>query len=222
MPMKRRYRRKRRYRKKGGKVAKTAYKALALAKTVTRQIEYKYHGNQPSRTLTTLGSVDDLTGIAEGDSSLQRTGLKITPTSLLMKIRVRHGNDGGSPPILDPQGCLSRIIVVRDMQQEADTPPAVTDLLISGTSLVMSPYNRLIRNRFEVLFDKTYKTNPNASNSVIYDTAYLKLSSKRPVYFNGASSTDIQKNGIYMFQVCDDAVYTPSTYIWWRLRFADL
>lgn len=222
MPMKRKYRRKRRYRKKGSKVAKTAYKALALAKTMRRQVEYKFHGNQPSRVLTTLGSVDNLNLIPEGDSSIQRTGLKISPTSLLLKIRIRHGDDGSVPPILDPRGVLSRIIVVRDTQQESDTAPAVTDLLVSGTSLVMSPYNRLYRNRFEVLMDKTYKTCPNASNTVIYDSQYLKLSSKRPIYYNGGAQTDIQKNGLYMFMLCDDAVYTPTAYVWWRMRFADL
>lgn len=222
MPYKRRYRRKRNYRKKGGKVAKMASKALTLAKTLRRQVEYKFHANQPARTLTTVGAVDDLCQIAEGDSSLQRTGLKISPTSLFMKIRIRHGNDGATPPVLDPQGCLSRIIVVRDLQQEPDAPPVVNDLLIAGTNLVMSPYQRLVRNRFEILFDKTYKTSPNASNSVVYDTKYLKLSSKRPIYYNGSAATDIQKNGIYMFQLCDDAVYTPTSYIWWRMRFADL
>jgi hypothetical protein len=221
MPMKRKYRRKRRYRKKG-KVARIASKALALAKTMKRQIEYKYHGNQPSRVLTTLGSVDNLNLIPEGDSSITRTGLKISPTSLLLKIRIRHGDDGSVPPILDPRGVLSRIIVVRDTQQESDTAPAVTDLLVGGTSLVMSPYNRLYRNRFEVLMDKTYKTCPNATNTVIYDNQYLKLSSKRPIYYNGGSQTDIQKNGLYMFMLCDDAVYTPTAYVWWRMRFADL
>ena len=100
--MKRKYRRKRRYRKKGGKVASTAYKALALAKTMRRQVEYKFHGNQPARVLSTIGSVDNLNLIPEGDSSITRTGLKISPTSLLLKIRIRHGDDAGTPPILDP------------------------------------------------------------------------------------------------------------------------
>lgn len=222
MPYKRKYRKKRTYRKKGNKVASTAYKALRLVKTMGRQIEYKFHGNQPSRVLTTIGSVDNLNLIPEGDSSITRTGLKISPTSLLLKIRIRHGDDGVVPPVLDPRGCLSRIIIVRDTQQESDTAPTVTDLLVGGTSLVMSPYNRLYRNRFEVLMDKTYKTCPNASNSVIYDNQYLKLSSKRPIYYNGGAQTDIQKNGLYMFMLCDDAVYTPQAYVWWRMRYADL
>lgn len=225
MPMNRKYGKsyKKNYRRKRytKKTSSVAYKALSLARTMRRQIEYKYHGNQPSRVLQTIGSVDDLTQIGEGDSSLQRTGLKVSPTSLLLKIRIRHGDNGATPPVLDPRGVLSRIIIVRDLQQESDTAPTVTDLL-GGTSLVMSPYNRLYRNRFEVLMDKTYKTCPNASNTVIYDTQYLKLSSKRPIYYNGGAATDIQKNGLYMFQICDDAVYSPTSYIWWRLRFADL
>ena len=53
MPYKRRYRRKRMYRKKGGKAAKMASKALTIAKTLRRQVEYKFHANQPARTLTT-------------------------------------------------------------------------------------------------------------------------------------------------------------------------
>ncbi|AXH75781.1 MAG: coat protein [Cressdnaviricota sp.] len=226
MPMNRRYGksskktfRRKRYTKKTTSVA---YKALSLARTMRRQIEYKFHSNQPTRTLTTNGTVDNLSQIAEGDTSLTRTGLKVSPTSLLLKIRIRHGDDGATPPVLDPRGVVSRVIIVRDLQQEADTAPAVTDLLVHGTSLVMSPYSRLYRNRFEVLMDKTYKTCPNASNSVVYDTQYLKLSSKRPIYYNGGGSADLQKNGIYMFQLCDDAVYSPTSYIWWRMRFADL
>lgn len=220
MPYKRRFNKSKKSRKSN--VSKVAYKALALAKTTQKQIEYKFHQNQPSRVLTTTGAVDLITNIAEGDSSLTRTGLKISPTSLLMKIRIRHGDNGLTPPILDPRGSLSRILVVRDLQQDADTPPTVADVLVTGTVNVMAPYQRLIRNRFEILFDKCYKTNPNAANTVQYDSVYLKLSSNRPVYYNGTTANDIQKNGIYVLTMCDDAVYSPSLYYWFRMRFADL
>jgi Geminivirus coat protein/nuclear export factor BR1 family. len=183
-------------------------------------IEHHFVDNYPSRNFTTVGNTDNVTKVAEGDTSLTRTGLKITPTSLYLRGIIKVGAIG-TPPVQDPIGGLVRMMIVRDKQQIGDTVPAMSDVVETAPLRVIAPLSRLNRARFEVLWDTVFKINPNSSNSVIHFKKYLKLSSKRSVYYNGGANTDIQKNGLYIMMCCDDAVYSPSISYYYRLRFAD-
>lgn len=191
-------------------------KTASKVNDIGKMIEYHYHDNQPSRTLTLIGNVDNLLQVAEGDSSLTRTGLKITPTSALIKIRTKAN-------ALSAQGALCRYMLVRDTQQVSSTAPGTGDILETYGLRALSPLSRLFRDRFEVIWDKTVVVSAaGAQGDVQYFIKNVKLPASKPVYFNGTGSGSIQRNGLYLVSVTDEGTDSPAMFCEFRMRYADL
>lgn len=206
-------------RKNSNSLAKRAYK---IARSLQKSVEKKMYQLNTTQTALTTGAVFPLSSIPEGVGSLARDGLKVLPKSIYARIRINHGDDGGTPPILDPRGVLTRVVIFRDTQQDPDTTPVVSDLFES-TPYVTSSYDRLHRARYKILLDRTYTTAPNASNSVLFKKHFLRGKKVEvPIWYNGGGSTDIQKNGLYILFVTDDAVYSPTYQLQVRMMYTDL
>lgn len=198
------------------KTKKKVAKNQAKVNAIGSMIEYHYYDNQPSRTLSLIGNVDNLLQVAEGDTSLTRTGLKITPTSAEFKIRTKAG------PI-SADGALVRYMMVRDTQQETDTVPGTGDILETYGLRVLSPLSRLFRDRFEVIWDKVVTVSAEgAQGDTHYFSKKVRLPPSKPVYFNGATGNDIQRNGLYLVSITDKGTNSPLMFCEFRLRYADL
>ena len=195
---------------------KSLQKAVAKSNALGHMVEYYYHENQPARTLSLIGNVDSCIAVAEGDTSLTRSGLKITPASMLVRIRTKANS-------IATQGALARYMLVRDKQQVSDTTPSVGEIIETTGLRVLSPLSRLFRDRFDVLWDKVVKVSAaGAYGDVHYFSKFTKLPSTKPVYFNGTAGTDIQKNVLYLVSITDEGTNSPQMFAEFRLRYADL
>lgn len=166
-------------------------------------IEKKYSNNQQTTTVPTSLQVNiSCNLIAQGTSSSQRVGNKISIKSILLRyIAYVSGNT-------DDYGLL-RIIVVKDLNQVADTYPPTSVVLEDPTNFT-SPYAKSSSpKRIKVLYDKVIDLNAtgiaynsNTTGTIVYNPCRHKevyIFPKCNVYFNGSANTDVQKNGIWIY-----------------------
>lgn len=159
---------------------------------------------------------NDMTSIAQGDTNTSRTGVKVTAKSLYIRgTLVQTGQDS-----------VCRMVVVCDRQQEGDTAPTLGQVLGDGTiGPVYGATNLLYSGRFQILMDKVYSLDASDKPNINLKY-YLKLNKGKGinVRYNGSGSTDIQKNGIYVFFVSNvTAANTgPLFYGQIRLGFTDM
>lgn len=99
-----------------------------------------------------------------------------------------------------------RALIIRDKQQVPDTTPAITDVLSASTTGALPVYNT--RGRYQIIHDKVYSMNANFLNQDMSMTVDIKKAFPRgmKVQYNGTASTDIQKNGLYLFVIADIAM----------------
>lgn len=192
-------------------IAKKALKsAMALRRLVNVEIK-KYDTYSAVANISTTGSIWPLHDMQQGDTSSQRNGLSIKPLSLLIKMQVFNNSTAGTT--------VTRVLLIKDLQQVADTNPSVSDIL--DTTLVnaaYAPLNDLTVGRYKVIRDLKVTLDVARSNRKDVNL-YEKLFGH--IRYNGSASTDIQKSGYYLVVVSDQATNYPS--ISWnsRLSFAD-
>lgn len=110
-----------------------------------------------------------------------------------------------------------RVVFVLDRQQVADTTPSYGDIF--ETTSVMSQLSATLNpGRFKILKDIKFQVS-NGNNNRIMKTFALRLGMKQ--YYNGATSTDIQKNGVYMFIWSDKSTNLPTYGYNLRLQYYD-
>lgn len=147
-------------------------------------VEHKKFDTTMASVMTTSGSTNwHLTAIAEGDDINARNGRSILVRFLHVKGRIAIGE----------LGSIVRVICVRDLQQVSDTVPAIGQIL--ETTDVNSFSALAGEQRFEVLYDKRFYCDLNATNQDFHFNATLQSHVK----YNSTLSTDIQKGGIYLF-----------------------
>lgn len=163
--------------------------------------------------ITTSGTVIHLTAVPEDDTATGRTGNVIYVKSLSI-----NGYFLRSTDITYTMNAMYRIMVVIDKQQVSDTAPAISDVLDYGASNSTRIFPKVAAlERFRVLWiSEVYEghrmnisdaggglngINP-ASQSTIFN--YHNDNVNLRVDFNGAASTDIQKNGIYLLILSND------------------
>jgi len=94
-----------------------------------------------------------------------------------------------------------RILVVRDTQQIADTAPSGSDLF--ETTGPFSLINNQTAGRFKILYDKVW----TQDNSIPLEPIKFTVKNSHHVRFNGTSTTDPQKGGVWLMVVSNK----PST-----------
>jgi len=143
----------------------------------------------------TAGAINQITSIAQGDDVASRTGNKIRIKALYVQVRVSTQSLAGLAEE------FVRFMVVQDLQQVADSAPSVSNI-VNNTAL---PQNALplvaSQGRYRILhtfrlFDGQMLVASNATQTATQ--AWTKYGLDIPVTYNGAASSDIQKNGIYV------------------------
>lgn len=135
-----------------------------------------------------------LTDMAEGDTSITRTGLKVSGRSLEIRSLIVW-------PASSTQPC--RVIIVQDKCQAGVIPAVYGTSGVLEQNDVGSLYENLtVPNRFRILSDKTYTYPNNLDAASSYSKSYqLKLNLKlKPIHYvgSGAADADMGKNNIYM------------------------
>jgi len=135
--------------------------------------------------------------IAQADTTSGRDGDVITVKEVHARI---------SFACLAGSNCRYRVLIIRDKQQVPDTTPSISDVLSASTTGALPVYNT--RNRYQLCYDKVYSLNANFLNQDMAMTVDVKKSFPRglKVQYNGTATTDIQKNGLYLFIIADVAM----------------
>lgn len=186
--------------------------------------EVKYNDIPIDATnLPSTGSVVHLSQIGQGDTAVSRTGNAIYVTSVRYGVQVLKSNDS---PSVDSASVI-RFAVVVDKQQVGDTLPSAGDIFQSADPLPALP-TIINLDRFRVLWmsdpmslarmnlDTDDQLVPTLNNWI---EGTVAVNSK--VYFNGANSSDIQKNGVYWVTLTDDSAATMDTVGTCRIAFSD-
>lgn len=208
----RRFRRRRRnFKRRGGFVRR-------VQSVIRSTAEHKYIG----AAIGPLGVTD--TGatcflvypVDDGILQTERIGIKIRPLSFSMKGSVYNTSTTNTYSVT--------MILFRDTQQIADTAPTLTDV-IGSTGTVNAPFgflNNTVRGRFKIIKRETRTLGPEGDKSTWFFDWFVSMKRAPAIWFNGAASTDIQRNGIYLGIIGNDSAGTNMQYILnWRSYFTD-
>lgn len=180
-------------------------KALSLVRKMASQREMKAH--VATGTVSTIDDVEALTLIAEGSEGVQRDGLSVIGKFIEFS---------GSMRATDADASLSKFVhvgIVVDKQQVAGTIPSWTSIWSSDPrhGVLLDFENH---KRFKVLYNRTFVLNLNSTatletgegmdpNVIGYNHNTIMFKkriplSALPIRWQGASGSDIQKNGVYL------------------------
>jgi len=171
--------------------------------------------------VNTTGSVTLLNGIATGTDFTDRIGRKV----LLKSIQLRWQLEPTDQVV---GGNLCRIVIVYDAQTNG-AAPAVTDVLKSASPLANVNLNN--RDRFQILFDKTYLqlfAANTATQAVAFGQAYFRgklyRRLKHEMVFGGTTAAvgSIQTGSIYLITIGSNIATADSQLSFTsRIRFMD-
>lgn len=176
-------------------VGEMAQKALAgvwklkgLVNSELYRKDFSYTGTIPDS-----GGVTHISAIAQGDGDGARTGNSIFVRSINWKGQVFRSTLGNAAQTV-------RVIVFMDTQQVTDSAPGVTDVLQSAT--VYSHLNVNALGRFKILTNRLFCL---SSTGDLVKPFQINLPMRHHVRYNGSASTDIQRGGLYVLVISDQA-----------------
>jgi len=193
-----------------GSLAYMAWKGVKRLKRLVN-VEKKKFDQTIDTTVSTTGSVLPLSNVAQGDTDQTRDGNSIKPLYLFGRARMTLYPSGGDTSL--------RVILLRDTQQTADTTPVIGDILDGSFALdfTLCPLNNESVGRYTILSDRTYTM--YTDKPIL--TTILRVRLGGHIRFNGVNGTDIQKNGLYLLLVSNQATEVP-TFQWApRLTYTD-
>lgn len=197
---------RRRTRRKSSPWYKRKYNAMQIASKAWRGVRYikglvnsemltaTYTGNSNP---TPTGTVISLNQLAQGDGNGARTGNSVFFRKINMKCTVLNNSLAGQ--------IFHRWILFIDNQQIGDTAPTAADILESND--VRSSLNPSTSGRFKILKNWEFYTSQVSTDCKIIN--YYK-DFRHHVRWNGSASTDIQKGGIYILFMSNQAGNVPS------------
>lgn len=208
------YRYKRRYRRRTYRRRRTAwynkkYSVAQLASKAMKGVRYlsglvnseKFkHDQITAGSFNNNGNVIHLTNIGQGDDDGQRTGNSIFVRGVSIRGTLSKNSSSTDSRV--------RLMLVIDKQQVGDTNPAVSDILDStGTSLsVYSFLNDTTVGRFTILKSRMY--------ALTEDTPTINVNwhfnLRHHVRYNGPLASDVQRGGIYLVGISNEATNAVS------------
>lgn len=214
---KKKFYKKKYYKKSYGK--RPTYKATyriankaVLSKAEKKWIEYNGTAipvDNANPALTFISSVPS------GGGANQRSGNKITPTSLRFQLTVTPDTT-----LVDN---VYRLLLVQWLAPEATAPMAVSDVLNNTTAVlsVFSAYKQTAKFRFKVLYDQKRSVSPQTGRSVARFSVLIPMKRMKSIFFDGAN---LGQNTIYFILL--DQNGTPvaqSRYDWYSMfRYIDV
>lgn len=163
--------------------------------------------------LTSSGSIQHVTAIAQGDDVSDRTGNTIDLREIYMQSAFTIGSEASASTSF-------RIAIVRDTQQISDTTPSVTDVFSSANPLIAFP-NIANRQRFNYMYLSPIICMTQISNGGFGINHKFDWKGISKVSFNGTATTDIAKGGIYILFLTDSGASTMDFVSRVRLTFSD-
>ncbi len=212
---------KKKRRKPGyGSCAKMVYgdaqKALKVALGVKRllNIEIKnFDVQQTGTTLNSTPSIQQLSNIPQGDTTITRDGAQCKVIGIDFKYLM---NQNASATLT-----FVRIMLILDKQTN-QAIYAAGDLLedVTTTDAIVSPRNLDNKRRFTVLYDRVH-TFQDSGTSTVNVKKFIKKD--LILRFDGStpSIADLTQNSLSLFQVSNEPTNAPAITSFVRLRYVD-
>lgn len=187
-----------------------AGKMVQSVKKLIKRSNAEQHimNNESDITLAQAGTITYLSTIAEGDNNEHRTGAKITPDELSIRIILNTG--------ATTQTC--RYIVFQDTQCYG-AAPAVGDVLHGA--VVNSQYNvpNMISKRFRILYDKIF-TGVNTDGSSLR-AIVIKKRKMNAIQFTGTGLTAASagRGALFLLRLTNVAAGNATDFCDWTLKF---
>lgn len=179
--------------------------------------EMKTKDTSVSTAVTTIGSVQCLNLIAQGDESVQREGLKINAVKLWGFLRYNNNKDDS---VSGGQHIRTIIFMDRDCNGAL---PAVSDVLESASAVALPKHEN--RNRFKILYDRNVHMIERVSGltSYYYRKIFIRFPKKgQTIYYDGttAAIASNTRNALFvLFIATGDGINDPAVVGDLRLRY---
>ena len=161
-----------------------------------------------STTVPNTGVLTLLNGMAQNDTSSGRTGNSILMRNVFLRLVLKQHVNATST--------VYRVMLVLDKQQVSDTLPTITNIL--ETFSPIAPLATASVGRFKVMKNWFFTTDDTKSQTRILE---LYKQFRFHTKYNGTANTDIQKNGLYLVVLTDQAVNTPTLDFTWKVGYHD-
>lgn len=163
--------------------------------------------NASSMGVGITGEIQHITNIAQGDTITGRTGNSVFVRSILGRQNFEKNSSATITHI--------RQVIFIDLQQVTDADPTPGMLLDSVS--VLSPLSTQTQGRFKILSSRMFTlTEQNPTKDVYF---YKNL--RHHVRYNGTSAGDIQKGGIYVMTLSNEASNEPTCRYNWKVSYHD-
>lgn len=177
-------------------IATSAVRGVAYLKGLVNSELKSQTSAEVNQAVPATGGMYLINQIAQGDGVSSRDGNVIRIKSFEIRATLSiHDN-----AVLT----FMRVIILINKQQQADTTPAV--LSVISEAKVTAVYNHVDRSRFRILLDRTFAINADHKNSTMHKYLTLNIAQK----YNGTTSADMEKNGIYMLLIANEASNFPA------------
>ncbi len=194
-----------------GDIATKALKGVQYIKTLVNA-ETKIHDiSQDAQTYNYNGLLTLLSGIPQGDSEVERSGISLFTKSVFIRGVVKANTVS--------ENNLLRILIIRDTMNTGSTPSVSSILETTGSAIApLSPLQNTSAGRYQVLFSKFFTFSNNGNTSQVFK-AYIPL--KKHIKYTGPLATDEWKNQIYFLGISDVITNDPELSFVSRLSFYD-
>lgn len=191
---------------------KKALSELARLKRTLRQ-EIKAADWADTTAVSSIGDVDLITVVTQGDDQSERIGTIVNGKDLFIQGKItKHASATNS---------FVRYIVFSDRQQEADTVPATTVVLNSDDFESLYDITNTERgvglSRVNILMDKKFSLTASDPTALFE----LTIPWKKQVMWTGAANGTQLKNHLYLLKISTEATNTVSSDIRGRFRYTD-
>nr|WAE43156.1 MAG: capsid protein [Cressdnaviricota sp.] len=191
-------------------LARSAYKGVQVLRGIINS--EMFHLDSTIDLGSNQTSITPLLAIGSGDTDSTRTG-----NSLLIK----RWSANGYMYIESTQTTNTRVMLalVQDKQQVGDTTPAINQIFSNATS-PSTLLNSSNLGRFSILMRKQYSLSSNDAGNNVKQLKFFKRFNFHARY-NGTSSTDIQKNGLYLVIITSEPTKYPTVHFESRISYHD-
>lgn len=208
----------RRFRRSSGSsawaLAKSAWKGVKFIRGIVNS-ELHVHDSNYNTAISTTAEINRLSGIAQGDDSVGRTGRSILAKSFQIRLHLQANASATQPSAV-------RFIVGIDMDANS-TLPTEAEILDVATASNLVAMRELDndRGRFRILVDKTFSLSiPSAGNGTLFFNKFIRLGNHH-VYFDSTTNTSDAKGKLFFYIVSNQATNTVAKNFATRLRFYD-
>lgn len=178
----------------------TAQKALNVALATKRllNVEHKVYALANSPTISTTGSITNLSGISQGDGAGNRDGDSIKVTSFNLRFRLTAHASSTNTSV--------RMIIFRGKSEHGKTF-SISELLQS--TVVYSEKARDERYNTKILFDKVFDI-PYGTNKMVVSRNMTFRKIMNPHINYDSATTTVENGGFYLLLLSTEATNTPT------------